>query len=47
MATLQKDKETKNTIRFVGKDGAADITVYVQKSDPRSSGDSLEVTVGE
>lgn len=47
MATLNKDKETKNTIRFSGKDGAADITVYVQKSDPRSQGESLEVTLGE
>lgn len=43
--TLTKTKDTKNTVRFQGKDGSLDVTVYAQKSDPASQSESLTVSV--
>lgn len=47
--TLNKDKDTKRTVRFTVADGDGPITgsLYVSKEDERSKGDTLTIEVAE
>jgi hypothetical protein len=43
--TVKKDKETKNTVRFLNEENGVSVTLYVQKDNDLSKKDELTVTV--